>query len=60
MCNKVTSENGGTLHSAPDSYKIQAMSNKVVDRYLHLLKFFPEYFMAQKCVIKLLILIFLQ
>ena len=61
MCNKATSENGGTLNSAPDSYKNQAMSNNVVDRYLHLLKFFSEYFMThKKCVIKLLILIFLQ
>ena len=48
MCNKATSENGGTLNSAPDSYKNQAMSNNVVDRYLHLLKFFSEYFMPQK------------
>ena len=31
MCDKATLENGGTLSSFPDCYKIQEMCNKAVD-----------------------------
>ena len=31
MCDKVISENGGTLKSVPDCYKNHEMFNKVVD-----------------------------
>ena len=60
MCVKALLENCGTLNSVPDYYKNQEMCNKAVDNYPYALEFVPEFFMTQKCVLKLLILIFLQ
>ena len=60
MCCKVILENGGALMSVPCRYKNQKM-RKVVDNYLHALKFVPECFKTQKKnLIKLSILILLQ
>ena len=60
MCCKVILENGGALMSVPCRYKNQKM-RKVVDNYLHVLKFVPECFKTQKKnLIKLSILILLQ
>ena len=42
MCNKAILENGGTLKSILDCYKIQGMCNKAVDNYPHALEFVPE------------------
>ena len=47
MCCKVILENGGALMSVPCRYKNQKM-RKVVDNYLHALKFVPECFKTQK------------
>ena len=38
MCDKAILENGGTLKSAPDCYKIEEMCNKAVDNYSHALE----------------------
>ena len=60
MCCKVILENGGALMSVPCRYKNQKM-RKVVDNYLHALKFVPECFKTQKKnLIKMSILILLQ
>ena len=60
MCCKVILENGGALMSVPCRYKNQKM-RKLVDNYLHALKFVPECFKTQKkTLIKLSILILLQ
>ena len=60
MCCKVILENGGALMSVPCRYKNQKM-RKLVDNYLHALKFVPECFKTQKKnLIKLSILILLQ
>ena len=60
MCCKVILENGGALMSVPCRYKNQKM-RKVVDNYLHALKFVPECFKTQKKnLIKLSILSLLQ
>ena len=42
MCDKAILENGVTLESVPDDYKIQQMFNKAFDNYLHALKFVPD------------------
>ena len=55
MCDKAILENIETLKSAPDCYKNQEMCNKAVDNY-----FVPNCYIAQKCVIKLSILILLE
>ena len=47
MCYKAILENGGALISVPCRYKNQKM-RKVVDNYLHALKFVPECFKTQK------------
>ena len=57
MCDKVISENVGTLKYVPYCYKNQEMCNKAIDNYPRVLKFVPEWY---RCAIKLLILILLQ
>ena len=42
MCDKAILENGGTLKSAPDSYRNHDICNKAVDNYPHALEFVPE------------------
>ena len=53
MCDKAIFENGGTLESFCDCYKKQETRNKAVDNYPHALKFVPNCYMTQKCVITL-------
>ena len=61
MCAKAILENGGTLKAVPDCHKNQQLHDKAVDNYPHALEFVSECYKAQEsCVIKLLILIFLQ
>ena len=42
MCDKAILENGGTLESVSDCYKIQQLRDKAVDNYPHTLKIPPE------------------
>ena len=48
MCDKTIIENGGTLRSVPDCYKIQEMCNKAVDNYPNVLEFVPECYRTQE------------
>ena len=62
MCDRAILENGGTLKSLPDCYKIQEICNKAVDNYSHALEFILRCYKTQrlKWVIKLSVLILLQ
>ena len=45
---KLFYKNGGTIKSAPDSYKNEEMFNKAVDDYPHALEFVPECYKTQE------------
>ena len=60
MCGKGVQENSGRLESAPDCCENQQICDKVVNNFNHALKFVPNWYKTQNCVIKQLILILLQ
>ena len=60
MFDKVIIETDETLKFITDSYKNWNVCNKAVDNNVYALEFVRGCFKAQKCVIKMLILIFLQ
>ena len=51
MCGKGIQENSGRLESAPDCCENQQICDKVVNNFNHALKFVPNWYKTQNCVI---------